>query len=325
MLLKDPALIHEWHPVALAADALETPKQVTLLGEKVVLFRTSQGVHAMKDLCIHRGVPLSLGRVEKDEIVCAYHGWRYNSQGNCVCIPALPAKQAIPLKARTETYLCQERHGFVWVCLDEPREEYPALEGRIVEDFLPIWMGPYSVQAAAPRVVENFLDVSHLMFVHEGLLGDSDFAEINEYNIHMNQGVIVTDEIMIYQPDPDGRGVGVNNSYIYEIYTPTCVKLFKRSEGTDEEFHLFLIVLPETETTCTAFMLQLRNYEPDVPDQVFIDFQNTLLQQDKRIVEAQKPELLPLDLQAELHLKCDRVSIAYRRRLKELGVTIGTE
>ncbi|WP_127492281.1 aromatic ring-hydroxylating dioxygenase subunit alpha [Paenibacillus glycanilyticus] len=325
MIRKDPVLEHEWHPVAIAADVSDTPKQVIVLGEKVVIFRTKQGVKAMKDLCIHRGVPLSLGRVDNDEIVCAYHGWRYDGEGQCVCIPALPKSQAIPLKAKTQTYLCQERYGFVWVCLGEPREDYPPLEGKIEEGLLPIWMGPYPVQASAPRVIENFLDVSHLMFVHEGLLGDSEFAEINDYNVHQVDGALVTDEIVVYQPDPDGRGIGVDNRYIYEIYTPCCVKLVKGSEGSDEIFHLFLIVLPETETTCTAFMLQLRNYAPDVPDQVFIDFQNTLLEQDKRIVEEQKPELLPLDLQAELHLKCDRVAIAYRRRLKELGVTIGTE
>ncbi|MBB3109866.1 vanillate O-demethylase monooxygenase subunit [Paenibacillus phyllosphaerae] len=325
MMIMDPVLLHEWHPVALVSDVTEAPKQIVVLGEKVVLFRGPQGVNAMRDLCIHRGVPLSLGRVEQGEIVCAYHGWRYDGDGRCVCIPSLPATQAIPLKARTTSYACQERYGFVWVCLGEPKCDYPALEGRIDDSLLPIWMGPYPVQASAPRVIENFLDVSHLMFVHEGLLGDSAHAEIDDYSVHLHGDELVTDEIVVYQPDPDGRGIGVHNRYIYEIYTPGVVKLLKRTEGSDDIFHLFLLVLPETDVTCTAFMLQLRNYAPNVPDQVFIDFQNTLLEQDKRIVEAQKPELLPLDLQAELHLKCDRVSIAYRRRLKELGVTIGTE
>ncbi|QJC53981.1 aromatic ring-hydroxylating dioxygenase subunit alpha [Paenibacillus albicereus] len=324
MRLEDPALTACWHPAALARDVTDRPYPVTVLGEKLVLFRSGSGsgVHALKDLCIHRGVPLSLGKVER---VCAYHGWRYDGAGACVCIPSLPPRRPIPAKARAEAFRCREEHGFVWVCFGESEPEALPLQGKVDPGLIPVWMGPYPVRAAAPRVVENFLDVSHLMFVHEGLLGDSRHAEINDYGVRRREGALCTDEIIVYQPDPDGRGIGVESRYVYEIFSPTCVKLVKRSSGSDEEFHLFLIVLPEAETACTAFMLQLRNYSPDVPEQVFIDFQNTLLAQDKVIVEAQKPELLPLDLQAELHLRSDRVAIAYRRMLKELGVTIGTE
>ncbi|MGN7454309.1 aromatic ring-hydroxylating dioxygenase subunit alpha [Paenibacillus pasadenensis] len=325
MRLEDPVLTACWHPAALARDVTDRPYPVTVLGEKLVLFRSGSGVHALKDLCIHRGVPLSLGKVDRGELVCAYHGWRYDGGGACVCIPSLPPRQPIPSKARAEAYRCREEGGFVWVCLGEAEPERLPLQGKVDPALIPVWMGPYPVQAAAPRVVENFLDVSHLMFVHEGLLGDSRHAEINDYGVHRREDALFTDEIVVYQPDPDGRGVGVESRYVYEIFGPTCVKLVKRSSGSDEEFHLFLIVLPETATACTAFMLQLRNYSPNVPEQVFIDFQNTLLAQDKVIVEAQKPELLPLDLQAELHLRSDRVAIAYRRMLREQGMTIGTE
>lgn len=324
--IEDPALLPEWHPAARAADIGSAPVAVTVLNEPVVLYRSPEGVHALRDLCIHRGVPLSLGAVEDGELVCAYHGWRYNSCGACTKIPSLPAGQTIPPKARTDAYPCLERAGLIWVCLGEPQDPEPAMLSLIKPRLLPILMGPYPVKASAPRVIENFLDVSHLMFVHEGLLGDKAFAEIGEYQVTEEaDGMLRTGEIEVYQPDPDGRGLGVTNRYIYEIIRPLCVKLAKYTAGTDEEFHLFLVVLPESETSCTAFMLQLRNYAPEVPDEVFIDFQNRLLEQDKRIVERQNPELLPLDLQAELHLKCDRVSIAYRRYLKEAGVTFGTD
>ncbi len=46
--------------------------------------------------------------------------------------------------------------------------------------------------------------------------------------------------------------------------------------------------------------------------------------QDVPIVESQRPELLPLDLQAELHLRSDRTAIAYRKWLREPGLTFGT-
>src|SRR5688500_1183848 len=97
-------LRHYWHPVALAAAVGDQPVATTLLDEQLVLFRTSEGVSACRDLCIHRGTPLSLGWVEDDGIVCAYHGWRYAADGRCVRIPSLPATRPIPAKARVTAY-----------------------------------------------------------------------------------------------------------------------------------------------------------------------------------------------------------------------------
>ena len=66
------------------------------------------------------------------------------------------------------------------------------------------------------------------------------------------------------------------------------------------------------------------DYAHDVPEQEFRDFQDTITAQDIRIVNSQRPELLPLDLQAELHLRSDQLAIAYRRWLKQLGLQYGT-
>ena len=325
MLKEKNALSNDWHPVIMSADLAERPVSAVVFGEKIVVFRTSGGVHAFKDLCIHRGVPLSLGKVENDELVCPYHGWRYDGCGACVRIPALPPEQKIPAKAKAIAYSCVESRGIVWVCLGTPSGAHPLVGTEPEPGFKDLPIGPYDLQAAAPRSVENFLDVSHLMFVHEGLLGDSQFPEINDYHVHEIDGVLRSDEIVVYQPDPDGRGKGVNSIYVYEVFGPFCVAFTKRSDDSDEVMRLYMIVLPESEKSSRAFMLQQRNYSFDVDDEVFIRFQDTLLEQDRVMLENQKPELLPLDLQAELHLKSDRMSIAYRKKLKEWGVAFGTE
>jgi phenylpropionate dioxygenase-like ring-hydroxylating dioxygenase large terminal subunit len=71
-----PVLLEQWYPALLSSELHDAPVSTQLFGRQIVLFRTSKGVHAFNDLCIHRGVPLSLGRIENDELVCAYHGWR---------------------------------------------------------------------------------------------------------------------------------------------------------------------------------------------------------------------------------------------------------
>ncbi len=324
MRISDPILDHQWHPVVRSDELSDSPLSITLLGEKVVLFRTSNGVKAMRDLCIHRGVPLSLGKVENDEIICPYHGWRYNESGVCTKIPALPKGMTIPPKACTPVFHSQEWLGIVWVCLGTPVSPVPEALPFLDKGLTSILMGAYHIQASAPRVVENFLDVSHLMFVHEGLLGDSASPEIDDYRVTEIDGVLVSDSIKVFQPNVDGRGRQVTNHYVYEIFGPMSVRIKLRTLGTDDILHLTLVVAPNTATSSTAFVIHQRNYDLNSPEAEFIKFQDLLIAQDKVIVENQKPELLPLDLQEELHLRCDRVAIAYRKKLRELGVTIGT-
>jgi len=70
-----------WHGVAYSRDVGTAPYRTELLGERIVIWRDSRGgAHAFRDLCIHRGTALSLGTVAGDEIVCAYHGWRYGAE-----------------------------------------------------------------------------------------------------------------------------------------------------------------------------------------------------------------------------------------------------
>jgi phenylpropionate dioxygenase-like ring-hydroxylating dioxygenase large terminal subunit len=66
------------------------------------------------------------------------------------------------------------------------------------------------------------------------------------------------------------------------------------------------------------------NYGHDVPEADLLRFQDAVTAQDKVVVESQRPELLPLDLQSELHLRSDRMAIAYRKWLREIGFSYGT-
>lgn len=83
-------LASHWHPVARACDIADQPVAVRLLDLDLVVYRTPGGVHVARDLCPHRGVPLRMGCVEGDELVCAYHGLRYGPDGRCRRIPAQP-------------------------------------------------------------------------------------------------------------------------------------------------------------------------------------------------------------------------------------------
>jgi len=82
-MLNDPILLNDWHVVAYSQDIEEgKPVGVRLLDEELVLWRAGETLHAWRDLCLHRGTRLSLGRVENSSLICPYHGWTYTRKGD---------------------------------------------------------------------------------------------------------------------------------------------------------------------------------------------------------------------------------------------------
>lgn len=110
-----------WHPVSAGASLQAGGPAVAtrLLGRELVLWRSADGaVQAWDDRCPHRSVRLSMGHVQGDRLVCAYHGWAWAAgSGRCVEVPALP-QQPLPAHARVGLHAACEHAGMVWVALD---------------------------------------------------------------------------------------------------------------------------------------------------------------------------------------------------------------
>ncbi len=322
-MLEDPVLLRDWHPIARSSDVPEASIiPARLLGEDLVVWRIDGEVRVWQDLCVHRGTRLSLGHLEGDLLECAYHGWTYNKAGECVRIPAHP-EQKPPPKARVETYLCQERYGLVWACLGSPAGEVPPFDEWEDASFRKVPCGPYRYHASGTRAVENFLDVAHLPFVHSGILGERAHAEIQDYEVHQDENGIVARNVRIWQPDPDGTGVGKSVNYTYKVPRPLTMYLSK--DTTEGRFSIFAAVCPVTEFESVAWFWIAMNYGHDVPAEEIARLQDKITGQDIPVVESQRPERLPLDLQAELHLRSDRIAVAYRKWLGQLDLTFGTD
>jgi len=326
-MTKDPILDHEWLAVGWSASVKAGELlPLRLLGRDIVLWRDAAGVHAWEDLCIHRGAKLSLGQVREGCIVCPYHHWSYDASGKCVFIPSQP-DQPPPLKARANVFHAREKYGIVWVALGEPAHEVPEFPEGEDPAFRRVLAGPYRFRAKGPRVLENFLDVAHLPFVHAGLLGDPARARIEDYEVETAADGVAARGIKIWQPDPDGTGQPAQVLYDYAVLRPLAACFRKRQD--DKCFAMLDTVTPvdrgeSGNDESLAWVVLALNYAEEASDEDLRAFQDKVSAQDKAIVESQRPELLPLDLQAELHLRSDRMAIAYRRWLKELGLEYGT-
>lgn len=320
-MINDPVLLNDWHVICRSTDI--SPGQLfaaRLLDEDIVLWRTDSQVLAWQDLCIHRGTRLSLGKIENETLTCPYHGWVYAASGKCIRIPAHP-EQTPPERARVQTYRAIEQYGWIWVTPGNPAHSIPVFHEWDDASFRKIFCGPYHFRASAPRVIENFLDVAHFPFVHEGYLGDPQHTEISDYEAVIGADGITADNIRLWQPDPDGTGVGRHVSYQYRVMRPLLAYFVKQ---TERAFSIYFAVTPVSELESTGWMWMNMNYGYEIPEEQLRNFQNTVAGQDIPIVESQRPERLPLDLQTELHLRSDRTAIAYRRWLRELGLTFGT-
>ncbi|WP_110208958.1 aromatic ring-hydroxylating oxygenase subunit alpha [Nocardioides daejeonensis] len=311
-----------WHPIARSEDVTDKPERFGLLNDFVVAFRHEGELAVFKDMCVHRGAALSQGWVKEGKLVCPYHGWQYNTEGTCVRIPSRPESQPIPELAHAIAYTVQERYGLVWVVLGEPAQELPSFPDDCIED--PAWKSFISYKevwkTSAARTIENFMDFSHFPYVHPGLLGTEEHTEIEPYK------VIKTPEGLRYifeQVEPSdlyGKGGTAVVEYEYIIEMPFFIHLKKRVKATDETTIITLVSTPLTEHTSELYVWIVRNHAHDAPDSQFGDFTNTIMEQDRPVVESQRPEGIPDSLKEELHLMpADNAALVYRQKLLKMA------
>jgi vanillate O-demethylase monooxygenase subunit len=315
-------LAQYWHPVCLSTELTAAkPLAVVLLDEELVLYRISSGVVAARDLCIHRGVPLSVGWMEGDEIVCAYHGFRYGPNGQCTKVPAQP-DLPIPKKLCLTTYRAEERYGVVWVCLSgEPRlplPDWPELEDTSLKQ---LQLGPDLWKCASARHTENFTDLAHLSWLHAGTFGNRDKPEVPAYEVETTPGGFhFESEYDRYSIDQrSGEQALERTRYIYDMTLPFYTRL-KIVFPNGSKFILFNMPSPRSARQSNVMFRMTRDFDVNGPDEVTLDIQRGVLAEDKPIVEAQRPEKLPLDLSEEFHIRSDRISTYYRKALVEMGL-----
>lgn len=298
-------LLDFWYPLAFSRDLQRRPRRVTALGRQLVVWRTRRGrVSVLSDLCVHRGGALSSGRIEAEEITCPYHGWSYDTDGICRRIPAQP-NRSIPAKARVDAYPIQERYGIVWAFLGDrlpderpPLPEWPELEARGWHRI----QGVYPWRAGVDRVVEGGLDFAHGPFVHRASFGRGLDPEVADFSV----------ETTPWSGSASDTGLG-GLSWHLPSFTRTDLVF-----GAGRQL-VFQAHLPVDEDHTLTYWVIVRNFlRPTLIDPLFRWMNLRVFDEDRRVVEEVRPELLPFDLSDELHVRADALQIAYRRRRREL-------
>lgn len=322
-----------WYAVEEAGSITNKPKRVTVLGQDLALFRGTNGkISALSDLCVHRGGSLANGWLEGDCVRCPYHGWAFDGSGACTDIPAQPKAARIPKKAHVDAYPVEERYGWVWVFLgDIPEEERPPIP-PIPEFGLPGWKaiyGEFTWKAHYSRVVENGIDIAHTPFVHRNSFGNIEAPEIEDYEVTKTD-TSAHFSATLMPPLPKGiwKYARRKRSPVVasvDVYMPSITRLHLKF-GKWETIVIDSNIPIDEKTTLTRY-IQLRNFFTGAwADRDSRKRMTKIFLEDQPTVEAQRPELLPYDLGAELHLRSDAMAVAFRKlRAKYLDMGWGID
>jgi phenylpropionate dioxygenase-like ring-hydroxylating dioxygenase large terminal subunit len=330
-----PALRRSFHPVCRSIDVPDdTVTRVTLLGQDWAVARMHGQVVAMVDRCPHRFTPLSAGRVVDGTVECAYHGYRYGTDGRCVLIPALGPGATIPPKAAVTTaYSVEERYGLVWIAPEEP------LTGIID---VPEWDDPAFVVAPLPdqvwsagaaQMTENFLDLAHFPYVHVDSFGDPDDIEVPPYTVERDGLAFTCDYLHSTKVLADSMGgestgdsngdrdfrVGERRSTWWYL-APFTIRLRIEYYADDVVLTILFFHQPVDATTTKLYCFDLRNDIADGRSTVedTVRFQMAVSAEDQALLERLPIKATPLDLQAEVHTRADRITVEMRRVLADL-------
>ena len=314
-----------WYPVAVVDD-LDAPLAVRLFGDDYVVWPTGDGAFASSDpFCPHRSAHLSGGWVDDGHIVCPYHGWTFDGTGACTHIPQATPGLPVPPRAALRTYPTAAAYGVVWMCVgDQPVSDAPPVWREAVEH--PDWrfhvefFEPFA--AAAPRIIDNNLDQSHVAYVHQNTFGDPDDAALPPLEVEPTEGGGFHSRMHASQ-----RGVGVQNGQTddeserldrwtdVELLAPLTTRTRLEYDGSTPDYAFFSCATPVDDRHSIYMRLTaLAGTEAVQPWETFHAFGTRVKEEDRVVLESTVADF-PVDVTSEVHLRCDKVTLEYRRYL----------
>jgi phenylpropionate dioxygenase-like ring-hydroxylating dioxygenase large terminal subunit len=258
-----------WLPVLLASELPAPdcpPVRVKLLSERLIAFQDSDGKYGLMDeFCAHRGVSLWFGRNEENGIRCPYHGWKYDTSGQCVEVPSEPVESGYCKKIRLKSYPMVELGGLLWTYMGPPELQpaLPAYEWATV---------PASQRHISKRLqqcnylqaMEGGLDSFHSTFLHRMSVGDDPLLKRDPASAALLKADPHPEFVPLESPGglyiATRRNAGADDYYwrVTQWLMP-CFNLFPPYEGNPYGGHAWVPIDDEQSWTFSI------DYHPERP------------------------------------------------------------
>jgi phenylpropionate dioxygenase-like ring-hydroxylating dioxygenase large terminal subunit len=325
-------LRNQWYTAATSAELGRQPLARTVCNEPLVIFRTEGGrVAVLTDRCPHRKAPLSSGEVVGSDIQCGYHGLRFAADGACTHVPG---NAPIGRNFRARSFPAREIHGLVFVWLSEAALADPELIPDFSENVKPGWTGVHGtlyVKGHYQLLIDNILDLTHVVFVHKTTLAGGGVAE-TPLEVDVQGDVVRAQRLMrnvdtapIYKAARNLHGK-IDRWQFLEFRPPIYARIMlgAREAGSELPFgtptHVVLnSFTPETERSTHYFWSTVRSWGLDDVDvsKIYKNMTDQAFAEDARIVEQQQ-QLIDSDRSGAplVSLAFDRAGLAARRIIK---------
>jgi len=325
-------LRNQWYTAATSAEIGDKPLARTICNEPLVIFRSGNGnVAVLTDRCPHRKAPLSSGEVVGNDIQCGYHGIRFAPDGACTRVPG---NAQIGRNFRARSFPAHEIHGLIFVWLGEAALADPTHIPDFSENVKPGWTGVHGllyVKGNYQLLIDNILDLTHVVFVHKTTLAGGGVAE-TPLEVEIDGDVVRAQRLMrnvdtapIYKAARNLHGK-IDRWQFLEFRPPIYARitLGAREAGSEVPFgtptHIVLnSFTPETERTTHYFWSTVRSWGLDDANvsKVYKDMTDLAFAEDARIVELQQ-ELIDSDTSGAplVSLAFDRAGLGARRIIK---------
>jgi phenylpropionate dioxygenase-like ring-hydroxylating dioxygenase large terminal subunit len=305
------AFANQWTAIALTSELdSEKPLGLVIAGERIALFRDAQGqARALIDVCPHRGVALSLGKVKDGCLTCPFHGWRFDGTGACVKVPWDPDAKRETLSAKPVPLV--EQAGLLWLytavgALPESNPEVPEeLRRRDLRQtgFAVDWNTHWT------RAMENMLDFPHLPFVHTGTIGKSLRKPAEQSRMDMifeERPFGYVSHFQINGKDEPGE-LDYHFPNIMVLHIPMPWRTLK----------LCIACVPIDENRTRMVIVSMRNFlKFRIFDWLFRAINRRVASEDKPILETSWPAEVPPPGQ-ELSVRLDKPTLYFRRLYRE--------
>ena len=317
----------------------ERPTPVTILDEALVIYRTGSGAPvAMRDRCCHRFAPLSLGRIEGDDMRCMYHGFKFAPSGKCI---EIPGQAKIPPQACVRTYPIVDKHSGAWVWMGDPALADEALIPNFVGIDDPAWaMKPGRMDYNANYILinDNLLDLSHIPFLHNRSLGAALTPEgVSRPTITRMDRAVRIENWLVGQPSQMITSIAQRKTNIWQTYDFVVPGVFLLRadffpEGTVDRFpdgppegiepihrqFTCQAVTPLTkDRTCYFFAYGPWAREAEL-EEAFYQLGLKAFNEDRTMIEAQQKNILRAGDDRMLTAVMDSGLSQFRRMMDEL-------
>ena len=249
-----------WIPALLSSEIPDPdcpPVRVSLLGEKLIAFRDTQGrIGLMEELCAHRRTSLFLGRNEECGLRCVFHGWKYDVNGNCVDMMNEPPETRYKDEIKLVAYPTVEMGGVIWAYMgpSDRMPPHPSFEwANVPEEQSGVsksWQQCNWLQG-----LEGGVDTAHVPILHRVLKADSNRSGYKPTSTFAKAGAPVVElDVTEYGFRYAGiRPLGESESFIRTYHYVMPFHQIRPGENTVTPFNVGHMWVPMDDHNCMVY------------------------------------------------------------------------